>query len=493
MSPKKHRQVPKGTGRRYISTKPRPEQAPYRRTSAPPPSKAESSLRKRIQNYAFQERFKPDFKLAMGAYFELKNEPGDPANHPIPEQELPGFQEWYFNDYITLAGDRIIDRLAVEIGPELPKEQALILDDWRVWNRLRLFEVQQVEPGIGETMLDLLSGEIMEVNDISASYSLSRWQIILIRPLLTLGRVNFTGIAKQFTPMDKPALLEAARALWDKYQVEHPQATVSDFYRDHSLDLIYAERRVIEEKSKPRDYLTAEGHPIVISKARYAILRDPTAVEAILDGAEEFVYGGHSKESRGALHYNWILRGRSRIADHPSPPENGLRLETHWMDESGHPKFRTLGDLTLAPEWLELDAMSRERLASGKALLEELLAGLVVHQRDRFTNFDKFLGKAERSTQARVKSPRDEIPLEDKAKIMRAMSEEQTEHWLNEPIPALNHLTPRQAAQSPENRGKLLDLLKLTDYLDNQRILGGELPMYDLERIKRELGIDDLM
>ncbi len=491
MSPKKHRQVSKGTGTRFSSTKPRPEPTPLRRTSPPPPSRGEVNLRKRIQDFAYQDRFKKEFDCAIRLYFEFKGEPGSPGNPPIPEEDMPAFQEWYFHDYVTQTGDRIIDLFAQEIGPELKREQVEMLQDWLEWNRLRLLEVQRVEPGLGETVLDLLSGEILEVNDISSSYIMKRWEIVLIRPLLTQGRVSFTGSASVLTPMEKPALFKAAQDLWQKYQAQHPGATISDFYRDQSLDLIYAQRRVIEEKAKPRNYVTAEGHSIVVSKATYAILGDPDAVEHALDESEEFVYAGPSKEKPGGLHYNWILHGRSEVTENPNPPEHSLRMETHWMEEPEGPKFRNLGDLTLERDQLELETMSRERLASGKTLLEEILTGLVQHKRDRFTDMDSYMEKA-KSSKKGTKTTREEIDPETKRKIMRSMSLEHTERWLNEPIPALDDQTPRQASRIPVYRDKLLDLLKVTSYMEEKRLSDGELPIYDLERIKKELGIEEL-
>jgi hypothetical protein len=50
MSRKKKRQVSKGTGKRYTSSKPKPQAVPIRRTP-PLPSNAEKMLRKRISAF----------------------------------------------------------------------------------------------------------------------------------------------------------------------------------------------------------------------------------------------------------------------------------------------------------------------------------------------------------------------------------------------------------------------------------------------------------
>ncbi|MFQ6101194.1 MAG: hypothetical protein ACE5OS_08160 [Anaerolineae bacterium] len=133
-------------------------------------------------------------------------------------------------------------------GRGFPPARRRMLDDWRRTNRCRLFKVQAVEPGVGLTVQDLLSGEVMEVNDISASHALVKRQILLARPLLTRDRLHFTGIVIPLPPMYKPDLLDFARELWKQYRAEHPRASVDDFYRDHSLDLYH---RLVEITTAP--------------------------------------------------------------------------------------------------------------------------------------------------------------------------------------------------------------------------------------------------
>lgn len=67
MSPKKKRQLSQGTGKRYVSIRPKPQTNPVRHTP-PPPSYAEKSLRKRISHFGLSERFRDDFEKAFEQY-----------------------------------------------------------------------------------------------------------------------------------------------------------------------------------------------------------------------------------------------------------------------------------------------------------------------------------------------------------------------------------------------------------------------------------------
>ena len=487
MSPKPKRKVSKGTGKRYTSTRTRPAVEAAPRIRPPEPGYTEKSLRKRIQGFAYQgDRFKADFEKAIELYLEQK--PGKGVPLYLDDGDIPGFQEWYFFDFVTRTGKRIIDLFLEEIGPRLNDAQRAMLADWLVWNRPRLLEFQEVRPGIGVVVQDLLSGEAFEVNDISASYNAARWTFGLFRPIRTAGRVSFTGSALMLPPIEKASVLETTRALWAAYQVEHPQASLSDFYRDHSLTLHLAMKRAAEKASRPPIPLSAEGHALVISRARYAIHGDPRQVEEALDASEEFVYTGPSKRYRGALHYNWLQRGRSFVPQsaHKSE-ERAVLLKTQWVEGPGQPSFLNLGDLSLAAKWIELKCLSRERLAAGKALLESILGKLIRHSGDRFEDWEAHDRKHPLEPD-RLHEESSSKWTEEGRIVQEELLQRLTREWLDQPS-IDGELTPRQAARTPEGRKKVIEVLKQIEYYNELRIREGELPTMDLDLLRKELGL----
>ena len=481
MNPKAKRKTSKGTGKRYTSTKPRPVAETIARVRPPAPSQAEKMLQKRIGEFVFRsDRFKADIQKAMELYFEQKSGPDTPLE--FDEDELPGFQEWLFSDFVTHTARRIMDMFQNEIGPSLNSEQRAMLEDWLVWNRSRLLEFQQVKPGIGVVVQDLLSDEIFEVNDISASYSASRWMFGLLRPIRSAGRGSFTGSAILLPPTEKVSILKTAQALWAKYQTEHPKRSLSDFYRDNSLTLHLAMKHAQKEAAKPPTPLSAEGHSLVLAWARYHLRVDGRQVEAALDASEEFVYAGPSKKQRGALHYNWIQRGRSFVPQSDQKPlGRAVLLRMEWTEGPGQPSFINLGDLTVGPKWIELECCSRERLVAGKILLEEVLAGFIKHAGDRFEDWGAKPPKSHREP-SRAMTEEMEVISED---MLRRL----TANWLDQPSVMNGKLSPRQAIHSPEGRNKVIETLKQLDYINDQRALDGEGPTMDAEYIRKELGL----
>ena len=138
-----------------------------------------------------------------------------------------------------------------------------------------------------------------------------RWTIVLARTLLTQERWGFTGSGQMFSPLEKDRLLLSVQKIWEDYQRQYPAATYDEFYRDGSLQL---RQFAIETKEESRHpvYHTPEHHPLVNATAEYRV-RDWRQALARLDGAEEYVYVGESRQKPDAQHYVWLLRGLSLI------------------------------------------------------------------------------------------------------------------------------------------------------------------------------------
>jgi hypothetical protein len=412
------------------------------------------------------------------------------------EAEFLGFQEWFYFDYVLESGDRIIDLFKQEIGPQISAAQRKIMDDWLATNRLRLLETQSVEPGIGETMQDLLSGEILNLNDISFSYDGIRWSTFLARPILTEGRWHFTGSGIMLTPYEKPLILEVANELWTAYQQRHPRADLLDFYRDHSFDLYHTAQEILLERQKPKAVFTEERHPIVFARAEFTLRGSPLEVERALDEAEEFEFVGENEdEFPGCLQYLWLLRGRSSVPKAQEPDE-GLIHSGSWTAGPGKPDFTTLGDLFLCWENLTLSCLSRERLHAGKELLRKILGRRIRHRQDRFEDYQERVEREawfaddevydERDT-ATSKEPFDEDWEEESAIIDEELKERYTRRWLD----TINKqgLTPRQMAQTPEGRAQLREMMKALEFLEDRALQSGKKPPMRLDIIREELGL----
>jgi hypothetical protein len=60
--------------------------------------------------------------------------------------------------------------------------------------------------------------------------------------------------------------------------------------------------------------------------------------------------------------------------------------------------------------------------------------------------------------------------------------------WLDNPVPALDGKSPRQASRDPEAQEQLEELLKAVEYMEERKRREGE-PYIDVADVRRELGL----
>jgi len=70
--------------------------------------------------------------------------------------------------------------------------------------------------------------------------------------------------------------------------------------------------------------------------------------------------------------------------------------------------------------------------------------------------------------------------------FMRGRMREMEDYWLDESIPALTGLTPREAAADPTRREDLITLLNSFDHMTD----GSDFSGFDADRLRRELGLN---
>jgi len=490
--PKKHRYARRSTLPRSLRGKDLdmiPKKAPaikaeaVARPKAAPPgiNPTEYSLQQKILGFTYQERFQRDFQRALSLFFGPQVL--QTRKLEAEEAETIAFQLWFINDYVTYEGQRIMEIFSQEVGATLPPAEAQMLDDWLQGDCYRLIEVQEVHPGVGVTVQDLLNDEVLEVYDRSTSRGAQRWAVLLARPHRVEGKWHLIGSALLLPPDRKAGVLAFGQELWGRYQTAHPDADIVDFYRQHGLDLYH---RLQEESHAPLPKVfTPEGHEVVFARARFAVT-DAQAVADRLDAAVEFDCNGPDDDHPEALRFTWLQRGRSQVPEAP-PQGTGIVLQsTEVSRRPGQPSYRSLGGVVLGENRLELECLSRERLAAGKALLSQILGQLITHRGDTFESVKQTIAKPEKRPRARPAQP--DIPPEVVAEVLQREMEKHYATWPDVPLPALGGQTARQAVRTPAGRKQVEEILKQMEYRAEQSRRRGE-PYYDVNRLRRELGL----
>jgi len=344
---------------------------------------------------------------------------------------LPDFE---VEDLARMARDEFIIELRVfegggasefldERSMLLPDEERDVLELWQMAN-LGLWEVVATDGEAHLTVRDAKTGDALEVADRSMAQTFQPGEQILARFLPGWGRTWASGVALRVDVRHRDSLLE----LLD----ENPDADLIA----HWYGSLFA----------PPSFANREAEPLVLYEARLRPTEGWDELARVLDGTYQAV----EDEPEVWLELFGI-----------GPEEQIIRAN-----------LRREGDE------LVVDVNSRarlERVLARLAVLTEVVAQTVQPMRNP----------------AEVEAVREELPPSEPLESFDPATEEQLrdmmeQRWLNENVPALGGVTPRQAAVDPTRREDLIALLRSFDRMP----AGGAITMRP-DVLRRHLGLEE--
>jgi len=212
---------------------------------------------------------------------------------------------------------------------------------------------------------------------------------------------------------------------------------------------------------------TPEGDALVLTSAHYqhANLEE---IRQILRQANDFGIGEEydlEPEPDGSFRFPWF---ETRPGAPSLPAPLGRRV---------------LANLTLTPTTLEVEAMSHQRRDDCCDRLEQLLGDRIRLVKTKVKDVDKAL--RERKPQAEPAEPFVPPP-----ELIAELEEKVLRQWIDDSIPALGGLTPREAVKTPEGRQQVLELIEHAGRM--QRMMPKTPGMFapDYRKVKKMLGLE---
>ncbi|PYD78885.1 hypothetical protein CFR80_15855 [Komagataeibacter oboediens] len=182
--------------------------------------------------------------------------------------------------------------------------------------------------------------------------------------------------------------------------------------------------------------------------------------------------------------WNWLKEPMSDPVRKAGRDENGRFLRTE-MDDGAI----VLGTLDLKGRQLRLQVNSKERAERGRAMLQVGLGDLVRAPLTQIMTPAQAM-EDRGTTPGREVSPELQIPPEEEARIIGQMLERHYRQVLDEPVPALGDMTPRQAVLTASGRKKVAIWLKdIENTTVRAQGSGGAMAAYDFGWMWHELGI----
>jgi hypothetical protein len=464
---RKHRQSAKM--KKVQRRRPLPEHPPYAEPRAPDPDR---SLEVKLFEFSREIFSYEEFMRAK----EMFCGPLEAARD-WDEAELAGlFMEWFLRDCRLEDGGNVLEEFAGVTGAGLPDSERALLRRWIDFSQRRVLEVREKLPGDRMRLRDILTGEEWDVYDRSLAAKAVQWEIYYTRLYPLPEAMGLFGASFLLDPADAPGM----RAFLEAMRAAGRGRTTADFYRDFYPVILKEVLRLQNERFRPPMILTPEGDPIEPGMIRFR-LTDRKAALARLNSMPDVKPDNPDADGRAVLRYVWVEPGEAPMMEH-APAAEGITNYSFRMTPDGRGEMeskRILGSIRVHRGRLELECLSRARLERGRSLFSKGLRGAAeaepgIHPPWR---------------EGRTGAREEKIPPEVIREIEEKMSRKFSAEWPDQSIPALDGLTPRQAAADPAARIKLEALLKGMEVHNARMEAAGERPVMDAAGIRRELGM----
>jgi hypothetical protein len=373
-------------------------------------------------------------------------------------------ETWFAFDYQTEDGGRVIDEFLEQA--ELSLGERSLLETMRA-STMRLYEVTDTAPGSSMTLRDLLDGTVVTVSERTASRTVSRHECLAARVIARgcSGRPEMERGVLPIPPLMRETVLGSIKEYRGEFLRHHRGGSIDEFYKGLPPLFHEAWLTAIFEPPVPKLANTA-GEEMIATRVSFHV-EDEAALERALDGERE---EGLGRTGSGAWHWS----------EKSTPAAGDVSLGTFVLRS---------GVLTIETNSVERGKRARELVErlSGKAIKHRGTTHEDVRRKVMEALTARALGRADASDLEKSSPPpidpnvAEALVLDHYARHYRA--------WVDEPVPALDGRTPRQAAQSRDLQSRVEDLIRGLEGMYERALKDGE-PAYDPSWMWAELGLE---
>ena len=460
MNPGRNDPCPCGSGKKYkkcCGLTARPEEDPNV-AMATAAHDADARLTERMLRFA---------KIRMGAHgvSEVLGTYARDPDEEIGDAELQLAVPWAM--YSVAAGDGVplAQRFREDRDSRLPPEMRNVLDaHLRAW--LGVWDVLRVERGIGVEVTDLLSGESRFVYEISGSKTVNIRDVILGR-VLDVGSVSiFGGIHPQpLEPREADVVVREIRRMNrvrtrpvapERLRLPEIETALIDIWRD-----------IVQQRlTRPAPQVSnTDGDPLLLTTDHFDLVGSDRAT--LLARLGTFA-GAQEPEVSDS-------DGEETIVTITKPGNAQMKSWDNTI----------IGRIVIKGSRMRVESNSTRRADTLRSALAEHLGPLVRYRIRDETAQEELMRQALKPRQPGLARP---VSTPEVIAVMKEFKERHMLEWLDQEIPALGGLTPREAAKSPRSM-KDLELL-LRDFENHE----GRLPedeRFDIDRLRTALGVRD--
>jgi hypothetical protein len=391
-------------------------------------------------------RFDPDGALArLGLDFQCT-------------QALLG---WSSDHYRGPDGRTALDLYLEERGGGLDAEGRALVEAQRT-ACFSFHEVVSAEPGRSITLRDVLAGGERTVEEKSASRTVRTRDVLLTRVVDLGDRSILAGChLRSLQPREGDEARRRLRSALGVRAAKVPMAKLREATADGTLFRIWQEIVNAGDARPPPRLQNTDGEDFILTVDRFDVAAGKA--DEILAGLLNLPDAHRDEgEEDGAVTVSFVREGNAK----------GVLPTT------------LIGRAVVEGGLLRLETNSRERADRLRRLVGERLGALVSFRIREHT--DPVAHLAEGAARGARPAPSEPMPPEV-LEVVKRMQAEHYRRWLDEEIPALGGLTPREAAKRKGAPRKSLELLLAE--IEHAEAGQPEQQRFDVSVLRRELGV----
>jgi len=273
----------------------------------------------------------------------------------------------------------------------------------------------------------------------------------------------------------------------EEEQKENPDCTAKSYRAEHfseCCDLLGELERTCSDR-------LLNSLDIHHCEAVYEIAGTRSNIEEILEKKKDFEFDDRDPEPddpEGSVYYVWLRRGESKELEASMPASFQFNDESQGVG--------TVGSLKITDTHLTLETFSHQKFEFAKEKIQAYFGDSVIFLHEKIEDLKDRLKEElnearDRTSVKKQREPESALPPELEQKILEKHYLEHYTKFIDDSIPALDNMTPREAAEKPDMRPRLINLMK--DHIQGISSMCRKRGIsIDIDWVLKELGLHEL-